>query len=207
MISLKRIQQIPKIRKYLPWVTVALVFAVSYPAFIRPLRQTLQAHAVSGHIETLYQEHLDRLHRITTKQKEQRQALMELKRQQDPLLFESTEADAFFSKLDQTAVSFGCRVVSAEYEILEMPDTDSKEGQVPVCLHGAKIQLTGRYDRWIQFLGWIESLPQNVLMYSLRLESQKDRSGILSGRIDLAIPVYMKGLPSEPADSPHPKEN
>lgn len=207
MIALKRIQQIPKIRTFLPWITAAAVFLISYPWYLRPIHQTVQAFSQREHIDLLYQQRLDHLQQLTTKQKEQRESLLLRKQENDLLFFDPAEADRFFSSLDQAAVSFGCHVTSADYEILDMPGAGTNAQNPPVCLHGARVQLTGRYDRWIPFLEWIESLPQSVLIHSLRLESQKDRPGLLSGRIDLAVPVVTESTQPENGDLPHSKEN
>ena len=200
MTFMKRIQQVPQVRKFLPWIIAAAILLIGYPWFIQPIQQAALAYSQRNHIENNYQQHLNHLQRITARQKQQRERLWIRKQQHDSLFFSPHEADAFFSSFDQTAASFDCHVVSAEYQIQEAPGTDTKEYCLPVFLHRAKIELTGSYNCWIQFLEWIESLPQCILIDSLKLESGKDRPEVLKGRIDLAIPVQKEIVQPGSAD-------
>jgi Tfp pilus assembly protein PilO len=193
MLPLKTIKQIPSIRKHLPWLTGTAVLVMAYPWFIEPLIQTAQASGRRGHIRMLYQERLERLEQMAARQEKQRQALLSWKEEHEDLLFSPAGAEAFFSGLDQKAASLGCQVVSVEYGILPLPGTQQADPFCPVKLKGAKVLLTGRYDRLIQFLNWIESLPPCVLIDSFKVETAKDRPGILSGRIDFAVAITSGG--------------
>lgn len=189
MLPLKPIKQIPSLRKHLPWMTGAAVLVLAYPWFIEPILESVKASGRSGHIRTLYEERLERLEQMAARQHKQQETLLAWRKEHQALVFSPAQAEAFFSGLDQKAASFGCQVVSAEYEILPLPGNQHADPSSPVALKGAKVLLTGRYDRLIQFVNWIESLPQCVLIDSLKVESAKDRPGILSGRIDFAIPI------------------
>lgn len=206
MIPLKRIKQTSSLRNWLPWLTAAALFTIGYPWFIEPVLQTAQASSRERYARALYQERLDRLERITTLQKKQRDALVSWTKEHEGMLFSPLQADAFFSSLDQTAASFRCRVVSAEYEVLPLPGDSHSDESSPVFLKGAKIHLTGRYDRWIQFLGWLETLPPCVLIDSLKLESEKNSPGVLSGRIDFAVPIAAESVRPEGGVLLSPKE-
>lgn len=206
MIPLKRIKQTSSIRSWLPWLTAAVLFAIGYPWFIEPILQSAQASSHERYARALYQERMDRLERITALQKKQRDTLLSWTNEHQGLLFSPLQADAFFSSLDQTAASFRCRVVSAEYEVIPLPGDGHREESSPVFLKGAKIHLTGSYDRWIQFLGWLESLPPCVLIDSLKLESEKEQPGVLSGRIDFAVPIAAESVRPEDGVLMSPKE-
>jgi Tfp pilus assembly protein PilO len=189
MLRLKASKQLSSIRKHLPWMTATAILALAYPWFINPIFQSAQASGRSGYTRSLYQERLDQLEQIAVRQTQQCKNLQDWKREHENLLFSPAQAEAFFSSLDQKAVSLGCQVVSAEYEILPLPGDLHADPSAPIEMKGVKVLLTGRYDRLIQFLNWIESLPECVLISTFKMETAKDRTGVLSGRIDFAIPI------------------
>ena len=207
MISLQLIKRAPRVRPYIPLAAAIGVLAIGYLWFLRPIQQTVYAGSRTEYVETLYQERLGRLQNIVNRQKEQLDQLVSWKREHDSLFFSSDQLGLFFSNLDQHAVSFGCQVVSADYEILNIPGQNPQGSTNGIYLQGAEIRLAGRYDRWIGLLEWIESLPQSVLIDSVELESNKDRPGILNGRIELAIPVRKKSEDSEKTFLLSDKEN
>lgn len=206
MIDWKRIQQNPQIRKSLPWITAVVVFAVGYPWFFGPIHQTVLARSQSRHMETLYQERLQRLRQIINRQKDQLKKWSSSKLQSDSLLFDPSEADEFFSTLNETAVSLNCCVVSAEYQSGQISRMDLSKTDSPVELRGAGLQITGPYNRWISLLTWMESQPQCILIESLELESQKDRPGVLHGRLTLSIPVMRTNKSVQKSERTQPKE-
>lgn len=207
MISLKRLQRIPQLRRYLPWTVAAAVFAFSYPWFFQPIRQAALADRRAAHMDTLYRERLDNLQRLIVRQRHHQNQLEQWKQEFGDRLFSPAQADAFFTTLDETAASFGCRILSAEYQTLEGPLPALKNPDCPVVLRGAKIQLTGRYDRWIPFLEWIESRPETILISSVRLQSAKEQPGMLNGRMDLAIAVLKEIRQTENDAASCDKEN
>lgn len=183
------IKQGEVLRKYLPVLVVGFLLAAAYPAFLHPILQAVQASVQGQSLSSRYQQRLTSLEQIGFRLNRQRQKLQEWKETHSFQIFTPAQAEAFLASLENRADAAGCQLMAIEYEgdADSEPASSDKTGSVQT--RQIKMQMLGSFDSWIQWLDQAESMPQCVLLDSLKLDWQDQPPETLTGRVCLRLPV------------------
>lgn len=183
------IKRLSFVRKYLPFLATMLLVAVVYPGFLRPMLQSVQASVRGQAFCSLYEKRLAALEQIGAHLEKECLRLRNWRAAQTAKIFSPSEADTFFASLEERAARTRCRLTSVEYESKSAVSPLQTDKSGTVQIQQVRLQMLGTYDSWIQWVEHVESLPECVLLDSLKLDVQKDRSGLLTGRLCLRVPV------------------
>ncbi len=188
MKMLQQIKRLVFLRRYLPSLAAGFLVVSAYPGFLRPMFQSMQASVREQNFRSFYEKRLSAMEQVSGHMENQRNRLREWQAACGSKIFYPSDAERFFASLEERAGSARCRLAAVEYEgsFGSLPASGSGAG---VQMRGVRVQMFGSYEGWIQWVEQIESLPECVLLDSLRLEVQKDRPGLLSGRASLCVPV------------------
>jgi hypothetical protein len=189
MKLLEQIKQGELLRKYLPFLVVGFLLAAAYPAFLHPMLQAVQASVRGQSLSSLYQERLASLEQIGSRLNRQRQKLREWKETHSFQIFTPAQAKAFLASLENRADAAGCQLTAIEYEDDSDSESASSDKAGSVQTRQVKMQMLGSFDSWIQWLEQAESIPQCVLLDSLKLDWQDQPPETLTGRVCLRLPV------------------
>jgi hypothetical protein len=187
------------VRDWLPYLVSGLVLAASYPVFLEPWVQSASASSRGEAFGELYAERLASMERIGTRLNEQLGRLEEWKRSQGVRVFTAEEAEAFWAQLESAASEAGCRVAAVDVDLAAKEKGILPEGAGAVELRAVKLQMFGSFDAWVRWIRQIETLPHAVLVDSLKIESLKDRRGVLTGRVCLLAAVVREPDCAEPS--------
>lgn len=177
------------VHRWFPLLTAGVLLAAGYPVFLRPWMQSAEASSRGEAFGELYAERLASMERVSQRLNEQVRRLQKWKEEEGMCVFTPEEAEAFFARLEPGAAQARCRVAAVEYDLVPAGKGVLPEESRAVELRAVKLQMYGSYDGWIQWIRQMESLPQCVLVDSLKIESARDRAGVLAGRVCLLVPI------------------
>ncbi|HOQ04554.1 MAG TPA: hypothetical protein PKY88_05020 [Anaerohalosphaeraceae bacterium] len=194
------------IRERLPWLTAGVILAAAYPVFLHPYFQSAQARSRSRDFEGLYAERLASMERVGERLAVQLQRLEEWKKKEPFSVFTPAEAEAFFAWLEQGAAQTGCHLAALEYDLAPKGRSVLPDEPQAAEIRAVKMQLYGTYDAWFQWVRLMESYPRCVLLESLKIESARERPGMLAGRVCLLVPIARDTDRREPSATEKSKE-
>ncbi|HOK66392.1 MAG TPA: hypothetical protein PK054_10435 [Anaerohalosphaeraceae bacterium] len=199
-------KRLVQIRERLPWLTAGVILAAAYPVFLHPYFQSAQARSRSRNFEGLYAERLASMEKLGERLTVQLQRLEEWKKGESFSVFTPAEAEVFFARLEQGAVQTGCHLAALEYDLAPKGRSGLPDESEAVEIRAVKMQLYGTYDAWSQWVRQMESYPRCVLLESLKIESARERPGVLVGRVCLLVPIARDTDSREPSTTEKSKE-
>lgn len=194
------------IREQLPLLTAGLILAAAYPVFLHPYFQSVQARSRSQDFEGLCAERLASMERLGERLTVQLQRLEEWKKEDPFSVFTPAEAESFFAWLEEGAAQTGCHLAALEYDLAPKGRSVLSEEPQAAEIRAVKMQLYGTYDAWFQWVRLMESYPRCVLLESLKIESGRERPGVLTGRACLLVPIARDMDRREPSTTEKSKE-
>ncbi len=206
MQRLQLIKQGAWLREWLPVLAAGVILAAGYPLFLHPLVQSAQASSQGRRFEALYAERLASMERMKERLDSQLRQLEDQQASEPSSIFTSEQAESFFVWLEQAAAQARCRLASVEYEAAPKPLSVLPNESKTVDIRAVKLLMHGTYDAWIQWVRQIESYPQCVLLDSLKIDSTRERPGVLTGRACLLVPIARDMDRREPSTTEKSKE-
>lgn len=206
MQRLRLIKQGAWIRDWLPVLAAGAILAAGYPLFLHPLVQSAKASSQGQRFEALCAERLASMERMKERLDSQLRQLEDQQASESSSIFTSEQAESFFAWLEQAAAQARCHLASVEYEAAPKTLSVLSHESKTVDIRAVKLLMYGTYDAWIRWVCQIESYPQCVLLDSLKIDSARERPGLLAGRVCLLVPIERAPDGQEPSPAEKSKE-
>ncbi|MEJ5259571.1 MAG: hypothetical protein WHS88_05205 [Anaerohalosphaeraceae bacterium] len=206
MQRLRLIKQGAWLRDWLPVLATGLILAAGYPLFLHPLVQSAKASSEQRRFDALYAERLASMERMNERLDAQLRQLEEQQAAEPSSILTPAQAETFFAWLEQAALQTRCHLASVEYEAAPKTLSVLPNESRTVDIRAVKLMMYGTYDAWIQWFRQLESYPQSVLLDSLKIDSARERPGLLAGRVCLLVPIARTPDSQEPSPPEKSKE-
>lgn len=101
--------------------------------------------------------------------------------------FSSQKATEFFMDIEPLSLQCNCNVDSLTFMADETHQRTNEDESSPVILRRAAVDITGRYEDLMRFLGRLGSYPQRIAISDLCIESGPRNSDKLTCRMTITI--------------------
>ena len=196
-------------QKLIAGSVVLLTAFFSYQWIVSPQCSYLDAAEKRNRLEG---EHHKKLTELEIKKRLYGQKIDELKAfRQDAgkRMFTQQEAEAMFSQLTPHAQSCGLKIGSISFFTTRSPtdkiDLDEMKSAT-IQFRSTRLQLSGSYESWIQFLDQMESTDRIVFLSRFVLHTSKSSDTLLDGEAEFSLPILLD-IPETLLNPPPPVED